>query len=386
MRYVLLPLCFSSLIYAASVNAQSGDYIIEGDLQEEVYRESRGYGGREVVELPARELPSQQNQNVNQKVLILSRSSQVQQQPITNVEASPLTDSRAAQLRRAREDAEVSTEQKIVEKLEQSRLEDEKRRAEALFGSRLENQNPYSQQEVVAPAGLGVQVLPANQEVERESLSNMKDEIISSVRDELRAKSSAEKPEDKMYISGAIGVANYEGAVNVDSNEALGLSVGTRLDGNYIVEGSFMYSNHYVDSVARGYGRSFVYDDLDQYNFIVAAKYAPQFGRISPQVGALVSYTHRKYTEVNYRSSYFNNRSSISNESETDAFDIGLSVGLDIKLGENFVIGAEYRYITNLTSKSNSRFLNDYYSFYDIGSPLEEFDYYTFGIVGKILF
>src|SRR5438045_3203689 len=42
-------------------------------------------------------------------------------QPTTYVEATPLEESRADRLRKARQDTEVQTEQKIVEKLEQSR-------------------------------------------------------------------------------------------------------------------------------------------------------------------------------------------------------------------------------------------------------------------------
>ena len=56
------------------------------------------------------------------------------QQPTTIVEAQPVQESRAELMRKARQNAEVSTEQKIVEKLEESRLREEQqpRRAERL--------------------------------------------------------------------------------------------------------------------------------------------------------------------------------------------------------------------------------------------------------------
>ena len=57
----------------------------------------------------------------------------IQQQPVTEVEASPLSESRAEMLRKARRQTEVQTEQKIVEKLEASRLADEKKRAKKLY-------------------------------------------------------------------------------------------------------------------------------------------------------------------------------------------------------------------------------------------------------------
>ncbi|MCB0392453.1 MAG: porin family protein [Bdellovibrionales bacterium] len=374
MRYVLIIASVSFLL-SGNTYAQNGDIIIESDLQQEISRES-GVGAQEIIEVPAQQQPTQR------KVFILNRSTQVQQQPITNVEATPLTDSRAAQLRRARQDAEISTEQKIVEKLEQSRLQDEKDRAQRLFGNKLENQEP--QQEVVAPMAQTVQVVPQQQEEKGPSLDEVKEEIIASMREELTP--VEEETKAQTYISGTIGLAEYQNAINVESNEAMGISIGTRLDEKFIVEGTFLYSNHYVDQVNNSYSTYFVYDDLDQYNFIAAAKYAPQFGRFSPFIGGLVSYTHRKYTEVNYDNYYSRTSSQISEESETDSFDWGLTLGVDVHLGDNFIIGAEYRYITNLTTKSDSRFLNDYYNYYNVGTPLEEFDYSTFGIVGKVLF
>lgn len=376
MRSVYLSLILLGLVSGKSM-AQNGEYVIEGDLQPDTYQEVSAQNIQTNTGA-AQELPQAR------RVLILNRSQNVnvQQQPVTNVEATPLTDSRAAQLRRAREDAEVSTEQKIVEKLEQSRLEDEKRRANALFGNKLDEQNNIQE-----AAPVQVQVIPVQQEQNQgQNLEAVKNDIISSVREELNAKSEKEEVASQAYISGSIGVTSYSGAVNVESNEAMGVSVGSRLDSNFIVEGSFLYSNHYVDNLNQSSSRYFVYDDLDQYNFLIGAKYAPQFGRISPQIGALVSYTHRIYTQINQTSSYFDSRTESQGESKTDSIDVGLSLGMDIKISDNFVIGAEYKFITNLTNRSDSRLLDDYYSFYDIGTPLEEFDYSSFGLVGKILF
>lgn len=72
----------------------------------------------------------------------------VQKQPTTVIEASPLTESRAERLRKARQDAEMKTEEKLVERIEHSRLEDERRRAEVLFGDRFNQLMKQSDQEV----------------------------------------------------------------------------------------------------------------------------------------------------------------------------------------------------------------------------------------------
>ena len=66
-------------------------------------------------------------------------------QPTTVIEASPLTESKAETIRKARQDAELATEQTIVEKLEMSRMEDEKRRAEVLFGDKFNSLNAAAQ-------------------------------------------------------------------------------------------------------------------------------------------------------------------------------------------------------------------------------------------------
>lgn len=379
MRYVLFIASLTSAFLSTQLYAQSGEIIIENDLQQEITRESGGY--QEVIEVPA------QQQVQTRKVLILNRSNDVQQQPITNVQATPLTDSRASQLRRAREDAEVSTEQKIVEKLEQSRLEDERERALRLFGNKLDNQNV--QTEVASPVAPAVQVINQEPAVQQQSINDMKADIISSMKEELSAQDNRQESKNKLFISGQVGTSGYQDAINVESNEVLGFSVGTRIDDNFVLEGGFMYSNHYVDQMNYNSSSYFVYDDLDQYNFLAVTKYAPKLGRFSPQLGGIVSYTYRKYTEVNANSSYYHNYNSqynISQDSETHSFDMGVSLGMEFELSDTFIIGADYRYFFNVTSKSTSRTLNDYYSYNNVGTPLEEFNYYTFGVVGKVSF
>ncbi|MBK8201019.1 MAG: hypothetical protein IPK68_01385 [Bdellovibrionales bacterium] len=61
-----------------------------------------------------------------------------QQQPTTYVEATPSPESRTEQFRRARQDAEANTEKILSEKLEESRLVDERRRLEKILGNTIE--------------------------------------------------------------------------------------------------------------------------------------------------------------------------------------------------------------------------------------------------------
>ncbi|PWU17424.1 MAG: hypothetical protein C5B49_08895 [Bdellovibrio sp.] len=73
-------------------------------------------------------------------------STMVQKQPVTVIESSPLVEAKIDRFRKVRQDEEVKTEQKIAEKLELSRIEDERRRTEVLFGDRL---NALGAQEAV---------------------------------------------------------------------------------------------------------------------------------------------------------------------------------------------------------------------------------------------
>jgi opacity protein-like surface antigen len=159
--------------------------------------------------------------------------------------------------------------------------------------------------------------------------------------------------------------------------------VGTYLSSDFTVDGSFTYSNFYIDRTHWRFGQP-VYDELDQYNITAAVKYAPILGAgFSPQVGIIGGYTQRNYNEQVYCGTAC---AGISSSAESSAFDFGFVAGLDIRIGKSFVIGGEYRYMTNLTYKTDSPYLGPAYRAATIGKPLEEFDYSTFAIVGKILF
>ncbi len=88
----------------------------------------------------------------------VSPAAEVQKQPVTKIEAAPLQDSKAGVMRKSRQDAEVSTEQTIVEKLEESRLKDEKKRADVLFGDKFDILNKDQAAAVASGAIVGAQV------------------------------------------------------------------------------------------------------------------------------------------------------------------------------------------------------------------------------------
>ncbi len=385
---VILSLCVA---HGAFAHQEQQEGAVDGDFQEVEAAD-------EAQLAQPRALPHQRVKDSNiaaptQNVLILGRGQSqsqgyvqqapqpqtyVQAQPTTIVEATPLTDSRAAQLRRVRQDTEVQTEQKIAEKLESSRIDDEKKRADRLFGNKLEN-------EEIAPAPAAVQVVPVQQVQQQSnepSLKEVKEDIINSVKTELNAQKE-EKKKDRTYFAGMLGSTEYKDAVNVDSNYAAGFAIGSMLDSGFSVEGTFTWSNLYVTPGYWGYNRS-IYEELDQYNIGATVKYSPMIGMVSPNIGATATFTHRVYNQKNdYADTYWNR--SIDNESESDAVDLGVVVGLDVHISEKFVIGAEWRYMKNFLTKTDSPYISSDYR-YGNAAPLEEFDYSTFAIVGKVFF
>ncbi|MCB0411754.1 MAG: outer membrane beta-barrel protein [Bdellovibrionales bacterium] len=310
------------------------------------------------------------------------RQSQVSQ-PTTYVEASPLVESRADAMRKARQGAEVQTEQKIVEKLEESRLEDERPRADRLFGDRFEPVHPV----VNAPtATSGVVVAP----VVTKSETNVGQVNVDSKDNEVEIikGSSHEKHHDdhwhssdnKYYVGGNFGVAEYFDISNMQGNGALGFTLGTIIDNGFMFEGSFLYSNYYIDE----FWKIDYFKEMNQYNYNFTTKYSPFKYSFRPYVGASLGYTYRSYT--NRTPGYYQGIPD-DDSINTNAVDLGLLLGLDLAVTDNFMIGAEYRYNRNLINRSEYDFLTrSDLRMPQYGTPIEELSYYTLLVNGKFLF
>lgn len=365
---------------------------------------------RDVVQVQEENLASP-----SQGVVILNsntnanRADAVLQQPPTYVQASPLTDSRAEQLRKARQAAEVNTEQKIVEKLETSRLEDERDRAGRLFGQKWQRPQAVQQQPVpVQQAPVYSKYEQPQQTVEvvrvdenKEDLSSVKDEIIEAVREVRKERLEKvehikhHKPKQRWYMGGVLGVADYS-ADNVEGNGAAGFTLGTMTSYGVIVEGSFLYSNYYLD-------QWWTYDffkEIDQYGYNFSVKYSPFTGNFRPYGGGNVEWIYRKYTDRSYdyccstsgnrqdpryQSGY--NNYPVDEEVTSNAVNFGFLIGMDFIIGKSFVVGAEYKYSMNMFNRSDSDFVNrSDWRAPPNAEPLEEVDYSVWGLTGKFLF
>lgn len=335
---------------------------------------------------------------------------QAQKQPTTYIEATPLTDSKADLLRKARQDAEVSTEQKIVEKLELSRLEDERRRSEVLFGDKfhqmMDRNRPQEQVPadryyppvppplVLAPAPTPapvqevVVVAPVATPAPQPELT--KEEVRAEVSAALSDfKEEKKKTEDKAYFGAIIGSSDYSQATNVKSNYALGLALGKKYDDSVAVEGSVIYSNFYVEQpptygqyVPCNYYTGQCYPrvtEMNQYQVGLTAKYLFFPGSIiRPILGATMAYTYRSFTDVQFGA-------SDNSEANSDAIDYGVVTGADLEVTKSLAIGLDLRYMWNLSNRNSAQFQQSIWQD-PSRKPIETLSYMTFGISAKSTF
>lgn len=387
--------------------------------------------------------------SVKQEVTIVTTSAQTAEQPTTVVTAAPLAPSRAEEIRKARERAEVETEQGIVEKLEKDRLEDEQIRREQLFKARKTKKvveeevtpvvvapvaspvaattstqvsaptaqvqaNPKADSSVsstvtatstgdnspatatatitsaaVAPSE-PVVVIQApqkseaeiRQEVEAElRRSEVRTEVRSEVRADLKdASKKEEKSKPRVSVGGLLTTMSYPDAYNTNSDFGAGVSIGWVGANRIGVEGTFLYSQHTIDD---SYS---MYKEVDQQNWSVAARYSILPGAITPVVGALMSYTRRDYTDM-YDWGYGATQGPGS--ASSDSLDVGLILGVEFNASKNIVLGVDYRYITNMTTRYSDpeNFNRSIYDSYDRDyRPLEEIDYDMVAFSLKFLF
>jgi hypothetical protein len=349
---------------------------------------------------------------------------QPQKQPTTVIQASPLVESKAEMIRKNRQDAEVSTEQGIVEKLEESRLQDEKKRAEVLFGDKfntLMNQPaPQAQpapapapvvapvitpvpQQAVVPAPLPVQeVQPALPPViiEKEAKSEKEEEKLDreAVRGEVNAalaefKKESDKPKTSSYIAVMAGSADYPDAINVKGQYSIGAAYGHKFTDRMIGEGSFLFSNYQVEQPASYGNGGSVYDpstgqyvyypritEMNQYSTSGLVKYQLLGGTLRPEVGALMSYTYRTFSDKQF---------ALSDATVTSqALDFGVMTGVAIEMSESFALGLDFRYMWNMTNKVDGTSLqkSSIYQGSSNYTPIEQLSYYNLSVVGRASF
>ena len=280
-----------------------------------------------------------------------SEAEEAQRQPSISVEDSYVSNT-VDRVRQAREKAEQKTEENIINKLEIDRLKSEQKRAEKLFGDRLNSQSQYEgaaatppikvQPQVIQIQTQPIQVKSISDEVEKEE---MKQEIVGAVRDEVQSLRQSNKKgyfshyvDSPYYVSGLANLIEYHNTSSVKTDWSAGLGLGIRFpDEAFTLEGAFYYSEIILDE-------GFNYAKMDQYNFEMSLRYSlfPDL-RIRPFVGALASYTQRKYYDV---LSSFPERLT-EETTRSNSIEFGGLVGVELLIYHRLGIGFEYRYVVN---------------------------------------
>lgn len=329
-------------------------------------------------------------------------------QPATVVEAAPVTESRAEQLRKARQGAEVATEQKIVEKLEEERLKEEQARAERLFGTKLDAAQAKALEEAAANMNSGklaptpVAPAPAQVTIEKveiiqpapiapvappevKSITVEEKEVVApavvapaapaavSKMEVEPAEEEAPVKESQLYVSGSLGGVTYD-ASNVKGNFGGGFAIGTLVKERVAVEASFLYSNHYIDT----FWNPGIFRELDQYDIGVRAKYYILPTRLKPYIGAGASYIIRSYNQRIVTSNGFQTQTVAGpSEDQTESINLDLLAGADFQVNEMISVGAGLGYSTNLMNRNEFDFNNYYATLPENTKALEEIDFWT---------
>jgi hypothetical protein len=301
---------------------------------------------------------------------------ELEKQPTVVVEASPLTVSKAEEIRNARQQTEVETEQKIVEKLEQSRMEDERKRQEAIlgsFGGAVVEKKAETAPAPAAPAPVA--------EAPKAAPAPSMDDVRNTVKEELsnieKAKPAKPAHTSQNYMGGIISSKDYNSS-DVQTIGAVGLTFGKVFDERWDVSVGVGAAKSYVDE------STFAYRQLNEFDLGFATKFNLLTGRIRPTIGAAVDYVNRNYSEARDSGTSY----SVLSELNSWAIDFGLTAGLDVAVSENMLVGIEYRFMKNMTYEYSDEVLNTpaYRTSYGDWRPLEERDYDFVGLSVKYLF
>ena len=307
----------------------------------------------------------------------------VQKQPVTIIEASPLATSNAESIRKGRQDEEMRTESRIVEKLEQSRMEDEKKRASVLFGDKFDSLNKKEQLPQTAEAAptlaptSNVQAQPL---IIQQTPSLSKGDIQQEIRaalDEDKAQSESTNLFESKYVSVTAGIPQYADASAINGQYSMGVALGTSND-YFQVEGGFLYSAYGIRRAEylTQFNQIGLADFLmNQYQTYVSAKYQLMAGSIRPTIGGLASYSYRKYL-----SDSFTSYGAAGTEfGHSSAIDLGIAAGIDMSLTQRFSLGADLKYMFNISSNINGDTAPG------ARSP-EKLNYYLLGVSAKVNF
>ena len=297
-----------------SFSALAGEAIDQEDLIIEEKKEVQTKTSSELD--PQVVILNHQNQKVDQKA-VHDQNAQVSNQPVVRVMGIPTSSNYATELKKSRKEAETETEQKIVEKLESSRLRDEQERLKKLFGE-------APQQKTVVSSDLSA---PVEAKVTENS------EIYSDT----------EEDKDSIYIGVHGGQSsNLTRALeNVSSYGSFGVSFEALDDSGLMLESSFFYSQHQIENPNDIYlnNEDMLNDieDVHQFTGVLSLKFTPFINsRFKPYAGVALSYNYRLYSDYYVCGT---NVQYCESQAKSDSIDLGADVGVNFELSKKVSIG-----------------------------------------------
>ena len=251
----------------------------------------------------------------NQKSNQVQKSKQANSQPTVQVLGQPVSETYAVELKKSRYEAELQTEQKIVEKLESSRLRDEQERLNKLFGK-------------------------ASATTVTASMSSSP--VVSTTTSNAHAPSESPKI---AYIGFHGGQSsNFTALKNVHSYGSLGVSFGAFGKRGLMVKSDFFYSKHRIKNMHSIYS-NYSYDEYNktmshQISGLLTLGYTPSYGRFRPYAGGSIAYSHWMHSATTDDSKCRSvSLRDCKNQVRTDSIDLGLTAGVDFQLNQRLSIG-----------------------------------------------
>ena len=193
----------------------------------------------------------------------------------------------------------------------------------------------------------------------------------------------AAKPEKqkKLYASALIGIGAYPEVNNVDKGYNASIAAGYYFGEQLMFEVGFGVAKSQLNVKNQLYANQRDNFDINQYQGNLAAKYRLDglFGsNFRPQLGLVVSYTYRKFSQTS-------NLILVSgNTGSSTAMDGGLGGGIDYDLNRSFSLGLDYRYMFNISNQVNANYVNPSYGYR--GTSIESLQYYVAGVAARMSF
>ena len=326
------------------------------------------------------------------KVVILNQNRQkLSQQPSVRVTGAPVSKTHAKELQQSRQEAEVQTEQKIVEKLESDRLRGEQQRFNRLFGGKnAKKTTVVSTGAYQGNGGYPGQSMYAKRRFVKEPPSK-----------------------DRIYMGVILGqIANLSRqVVNLRSFGSFGVSFGAHDESGLIMDGSFYYSTHRLSQNNGGgffqnqfgfnnfnnFGNfNLFFSDVRQLTAAISIKYTPFESRFKPYAGVAAMYNLWMYQSNNSMNAWGNaggwggfgnwgggwwgNNSMncppndwlcANGFFQTHSIDVGFTVGVDLVLNKKAGIGFNVLVsVLNLYNNHNTAYNNFYNNFSAWGGGL----------------